>query len=295
MNPDVYKTWIILLVIAGLLMTGCRNQEKGETAESPLPKPDPREFMRELEQVNPGLRDPSAVIELIRKTGAGYMENLVNMRGLDSIYRLDSALSALNLGIYTVDLAYLASYEKKELFDFLLNRARDLAGNIGATHLYDHGMFNRYLAAGVPADTLLNHLGYASEKLVHEFSQEELNRVSTLFTTGEFIEKLHLTTRLLMKPDHENEEIYHYLMLLLFHQEKTLRQLTGLLDQVRRWEEGERFMARLGDLQVIFMELNRPGEMADINTSNILQNKVFKDLVAQVGDIRNEIIEPAYP
>lgn len=295
MKLDLYKKGILPMVLVGLLMASCLNQAKEKRAESAAGRLSEREFRRELEQINPGLRDPAAVIELIRKTGAGYREDLVNTLGMDSIYLLDTALSALNLGIYTVDIAYLASYEKHEALALQMSRARALAINIGAGHLYDHGMFRRYQAAGIPADTLLNYLRYASEQMAHEFSQGELNRVSTLFTTGEFIEKLHLTTRLLMQPDHVNDEVYHYLMLLLFHQEITLRQLTGLLEQVRRWEEGERFMAMLGDLQLIFMELNEADEQAGINTSNLRDNQIFKDLVSQVGRIRNQITDPAYP
>jgi hypothetical protein len=84
-------------------------------------------------------------------------------------------------------------------------------------------------------------------------------------------------------------------MLLLFHQENALRQLIDLLNQVRRWEEGERFMALLGDLQLLFMELNETDELAGINTGNVRENQIFRDLVAQVGRIRVRIINPVYP
>ena len=51
----------------------------------------------------------------------------------------------------------------------------------------------------------------------------------------------------------------------------------------------------LSDLQLIFMELNKTGELADINTSNISNNQTFKDLVSQVEYIRGQIIDPMYP
>ncbi len=219
----------------------------------------------------------------------------MNLSGPDAIYHLDSTLSALNLGIYTVDIAYLAAYEKHEAVDLQLDKARELAGNIGAGHLYDHGMFRRYQVAGVPVDSLLLILKHAAEQLEHEFSRMELMRIYTLFATGEFIEKLHLTTQLLIHADHENDDSYLHLMMLLFHQENSLRQLISLLDQVRRSEEGERFMAMLDDLQLIFSEINTSGELADINTSNITGNQIFKDLVDQVLRIRNQIIDPVYP
>ena len=286
---------IIPLFVLVMLITTCRNREKEGTVDSSAGKPNMQEFERQLEQVNPGLRDPAAVVELIRITGASYQENLVNTLDKYSIYLFDSVLSAMNLGIYTVDVAYLVTYQREKEVMIYLNIARELAENIGAGHLYDHGMFRRYQVAGAHEDSLILILKHAAEQLAHDFSQIELMRIYTLFATGEFIEKLHLTTQLLLYADNENDESYLSLMLLLFHQENSLHQLLGLLDQVRRKEEGERFMAMLSDLQLIFMELNKTGELADINTSNISNNQTFKDLVSQVEYIRGQIVDPVYP
>lgn len=289
------KEILLALLMMAMLLTACKNGGKGEAIHKPAVKLDAYEFRQRLDQINPGLRDPAAVIEMIRMSGASFRDDLVNAYGSDSIYLKDSALSALNLGIYTVDIAYLAAYEKSEIIDIQLDKARVLAANIGAGHLYDHALFRRYQVAGVPEDTLLNILKHAAERFEHEFLQPELMRVSTFFTTGEFIEKLYLTTRLLIHADRENDDSYMGLMLLLFHQENSLRQLITLLDQVRRSEEGERFMAMLDDLQLIFMEINRSGEQAEINTLNIAENQTFRDLVDQVERIRNQIINPVYP
>jgi hypothetical protein len=296
LNP--LNAGIIPLFILGMLMTGCRIREKGETVDTPgrlASEQNKHEFKRELEQVNPGLRDPAAVIELIRMTGATFQENLVNRLDRDSVYLLDSVLSVMNLGIYTVDIAYLVSYDRDEDVMLYLQKARALAENIRAGHLYDHGMFRRYQVAGVPKDSLMMILKHAAEQLEHDFSRMELMRIYTLFATGEFIEKLHLTAQLLVHADYENDASYLSLMLLFFHQENSLRQLLSLLDQVRRKEEGERFMAMLSDLQLIFMELNTSDELAGINTSNITENQIFKDLVAQIDRIRKQIIDPVYP
>jgi hypothetical protein len=232
------------------------------------------------------------VVELIRMTGASFHDDLVNTFDKDSVYLLDSVLSVMNLGIYTVDIAYLVTYEQDEEVMMYLDKARALANNVGAGHLYDHGMFRRYQVAGVPKDSLIMILKHAAESLEHDYSRKDLMRIHTLFATGEFIEKLHLTTQLLIFAGHENDERTLSLMLLLFHQENSLRQLLSLLDQVGRKEEGERFMAMLSDLQLVFMELNTPDELAGINTGNITKNQTFKDLVAQLERIRDQIIDP---
>lgn len=286
---------LLPLFILVIFLTGCRHRENVETADSSAGKLHLLTFQQRLDQVNPGLRDPAAVVEMIKLTGASFQEDLINTFDKNSVYLLDSALSVMNLGIYTVDIAYLVTYARGEDVMLQLDKARELAENIGAGHLYDHGMFRRYQVAGSPEDSLIMILKHASKQLEHDFSRLELMRIYTLFTTGEFIEKLHLTTQLLIHADHENENSYLRLMLLLFHQENSLHQLISLLEQVRRIEEGERFMAMLSDLQLIFMELNTPDELADINTGNITKNQIFMDLVTQIEHIRNQIIDPVYP
>ena len=83
-------------------------------------------------------------------------------------------------------------------------------------------------------------------------------------------------------------------MVLVFQQEKALDSLILLLNEIRDEEEGERFMAMMNDLKLIFMELNNPDELSGINTQNIAENKVFIDLIEQLGYIREMVIYPEY-
>ncbi|MCK5462641.1 MAG: hypothetical protein KAI95_06480, partial [Bacteroidales bacterium] len=135
----------------------------------------------------------------------------------------------------------------------------------------------------------------ASEQLEHDLSEMELMRIYTLFATGVFIEKLHLTTQLLNQADEENADRYWDLMVVFFYQEKSLDTLIKLLDSIRRREEGERFMAMLNDLKHIYMELSTQEELAGIQTSNITQNRIYKDLVDQIARTREQIVDPVYP
>jgi hypothetical protein len=288
-------TILLILAICAGSFYSCGSKKEGESSATEEPgKLYQHEFRRKLELINPGLRDPSAIISLLESTGAEFLPDLVNDAGLDSIYLQDSALAAVNLGIYTVDLVYLLAYEKDEMADIQLDRARVLADKIGAAHLYDHGMYNRYRQAGIHPDTLIIHLSKAAEQMEHEFDSMELLRLSTLFATGEFIEKLHLTSSLLIHAEEQEKDYYWTIMLIVFQQEKALDHLILLLDQIRGEEEGERFMAMMNDLKLIFMEMTDPEEMSGINTQNIAEKQVFKDMVEQLQYIRNRVIHQSH-
>ena len=287
-------TILLILAICAGSFYSCGSKKEGESSTTEEPgKLYQHEFRRKLELINPGLRDPSAIISLLESTGAEFLPDLVNDAGLDSIYLQDSALAAINLGIYTVDLVYLLAYEKDEKADIQLDRARVLADKIGAAHLYDHGIYKRYRQAGIHPDTLIIHLSKAAEQMEHEFDSLELLRLSTLFATGEFIEKLHLTSSLLIHAEEQEKDYYWTIMLVVFQQEKALDHLILLLDQIREQEEGDRFMAMMNDLKLIFMEMTDPEEMSGINTQNIAEKQVFKDMVEQLQYIRNRVIHPS--
>ncbi|HEC42354.1 MAG TPA: hypothetical protein ENI20_05950 [Bacteroides sp.] len=289
------KSICIFVIVAIFTGSVCSCKNKRETESSTTKEPGKfyqHEFRRRLDAVNPGLKDPSAIISLLESTGAEFLPDLINNSGLDSIYLLDSAAAAVNLGIYTVDLVYLIAYDKNEMADVQLSKARKLADKIGATHLYDHGMYNRYRQAGVHPDTLIKYFSKAAEQMEHEYSSMQLLRLYTLFATGEFIEKLHLTSSLLIHAEEHERDYYWTVMLLVFQQERALDQLILLLDQIREQEEGDRFMAMMNDLKLIFMEMTDSRELSGINTQNIAENQLFREMVEQLGYIRNWVIHP---
>jgi hypothetical protein len=110
---------------------------------------------------------------------------------------------------------------------------------------------------------------------------------------AEFIEKLHLTTSLLVNAEKSEVDYYWTLMVIVFQQERALEDLIILPDQIRYQDEGDVFMARMNNgLKLIYGELTDYKQMAGIDTRNIAENRAFQDLVQQVGSIREMIVTP---
>jgi len=284
---------LLMLILFSMSCTSCKSSKEKPPSTENHHKLSTDGFRKKLEDINPGIKDPVAIIRLLEMTGADYIPDLINDSGLDSIYMGDSILSAANMGIYTVDIVYLLAYNKDEKFDKQLEKARVLSENIGAGHLYDHAMYETYRASGVPSDTLMKYLTRAAENMEHDFSEINLQRLYTLFACGVFIEKLHLTTQMLAIADKKNADHYWTVMMLTMQQEGALDELLILLNLIRNKEEGERFIAMMNDLKHIFMELNESDQLAGINTQNLSEKQVFKDLVEQINLIRNWIILPS--
>ncbi|MCK4747700.1 MAG: hypothetical protein KAT15_11710, partial [Bacteroidales bacterium] len=199
MRTKAYLPVILALVFGSF--ASCKSDKEKNSEVQNSNKLYTHQFRKKLEAINPGMNDPSAIIQLLEMTGAEFIPGLINDGGMDSIYLKDSVLSAANMGIYTVDLVYLIAYGKDEQVDKQLARARALSENIGAGYLYDYAMYKRYRTTGVHPDTLIRYLSKAAEEMEHDYGEMGLLRLSTLFAVGEFIEKLHLTTQMLIHAD----------------------------------------------------------------------------------------------
>ena len=86
MRSICLRDLLLTLLMMAIFLTAYKHGEKAEAINKPTGKLDVLEFRHMLEKVNPGLRDPVGVTDLIRRSVASFRENLVNNSGPDSVY-----------------------------------------------------------------------------------------------------------------------------------------------------------------------------------------------------------------
>jgi len=279
-------------IMVVLLFTSCQ-QKAGQQKSSQSDEPD--EFAQKLENINPGLKDPSVVMVVLDMAGAEYIDGLVvPMENVDA-YAKDQAQAALALGVYTVDIAYLASYGKTDEALIKYERSRKLATAIGLVSSYEEGMFERYVQTGADPDTLRRQLTLTASNINEEMSQGELARLGTLFVTGEFIEKMYVLTQVIEKypddlPEEVRSQLLRHLMMAIVEQEEALNDLIGLLEQIREEGEGEKFMAEMNTLKQIYDEANFPEMIANWKPQTTAGGEYLARISDQVERLRNGIV-----
>lgn len=279
-------------IMVVLLFSSCQ-QKAGQQKSAQSVEPD--EFEQKLENINPGLKDPSVVMVVLDMAGAEYIDGLVvPMENVDA-YAKDQAQAALALGVYTVDIAYLASYGKTEAALVKYERARKLAAAIGLVSSYETGMFERYVTAGADPDTLRKQLTLTARNIDEEMSQGELARHSTLFVTGEFIEKMYVLTQVIDQypddlPEDVRSQLLRHLMMAVVEQEEALNDLIGLLDQIREVGEGEKFMGEMNALKQIYDEANFKEMIANWTPQTTAGGEYLARITDQVERLRTGII-----
>jgi len=245
-------------IMVAMLFTSCQ-QKTGQQKSAQSGEPD--EFEQKLDSINPGLKDPSIVMIFLDMAGAEYIDGLVvPMENVDA-YAKEQTRAALALGVYTVDIAYLASYGKNDQALIKYERARKLAATIGLVSSFEEGVFERYVTAGANPDTLRKNLTMTAKNIDREMSQGELARHSTLFITGEFIEKMYILTQVIDQypddfPVEVRSQLIRHLIMAVVEQEEALNDLIGLLDRIREEGEGEEFMTEMKALKQVYDEAN---------------------------------------
>jgi len=279
-------------IMVVLLFSSCQ-QKAGQQKSAQSDEPD--EFAQKLANINPGLKDPSVVMVVLDMAGAEYIDGLVvPMENVD-VYAKNQAQAALALGVYTVDIAYLASYGKTDEALIKYERARKLATAIGLVSSFEEGMFERYVAAGANPDTLRRNLTMTAKNINEEMSQGELARHGTLFVTGEFIEKMYVLTQVIDQypddfPEEVRSQLVRHLVMGVVEQEEALNDLIGLLDQIREEGEGEEFMAEMKALKQVYDEANFPEMIANWTPQTTAGGEYLARITDHVERLRTRIV-----
>ena len=279
-------------IMVALLFSSCQ-QKAGQQKSAQSDEPD--EFEQKLQNINPGLKDPSVVMVVLDMAGAEYIDGLVlPMENVD-IYTQDLAQAALALGVYTVDIAYLASYGKTDQALIKYERARKLATAIGLVSSFEEEMFERYVAAGANPDTLRRELTMTAKNINEEMSQGELARHGTLFVTGEFIEKMYVLTQVIERypddlPEDVRSQLLRHLIMAIVEQEEALNDLIGLLNQIREEGEGEEFMAEMETLKQVYDEANFPEMIANWTPQTTAGGEYLVRITDHVDRLRTSIV-----
>ena len=259
----ITKNILLAAILLAFVASSCQ-QKTGKQQDQKTVAMDSDEFREKLLSINPGLKDPSGMMIVLEMAGADYIDGLVLPHENVDFYTQRPGLAALNLGVYTVDIAYLVAYGKKEQALVKYERARKLANSIGLTNQYEDAIFERYRDQSADEEALLQALTMTANNVQEEMSEGEYARHVTLFVTGEFIEKMFIATQVIRRypddlPPDARMQILRQLMIIIAEQEKPLDDLIGLLDQIRDEGEGERFMAEMNQLNSIY-------EAADFKT-----------------------------
>jgi hypothetical protein len=256
------------------------------------------EVISGINQVIKDLPPPSEVPYLLMATGSDFDPNLVNpLDKLDS-YTSPASKAAMNLGVYTTDVGYLASYEKAQPSLEYVSACQKLAESLGIASAMDIELIGRFERNLNDKDSLKILVDEVLARTGQRLDAMDRLSIAGLVLGGTYTEGLYISTTLIENyPDDLPEEtstlILEPLIKIVIDQGQSLDDLIKVMDDLG---ENEDINALKVDLQAINQiydtELAEVSKQISENTGDlVLTRAVLANLTDKVQEIRGKIVE----
>ncbi|MGE5406422.1 MAG: hypothetical protein ACM3NR_01820 [Methanosarcina sp.] len=189
----------LFLLIASICMYGC-NGKRGVQENTDLQsflesEPGRVEISTEsMNEIIESIPSPVEIAMIIKKSGTGFDEELLNRQDNSSLYTTDQS-KALGIGIYSGDLGYINMYEKSFLTVNYLNTIKRLADDISIGQFFDFQTIKRLASNSDKMDSLIYLSTINFNKMDAFLRSQQRSNMSLLMVTGTWTEGLYIATR----------------------------------------------------------------------------------------------------
>jgi hypothetical protein len=138
---------------------------------------------------------PFEVTQLLIKAKAGFIFDITNPPANVTKYSTENA-KALNLGIYSADMAYSATFNRNDETGKFLSCTNKLADELGIAGVYDQTLMDKIKKFNNNKDSLINLVTKIFSSTNTFLSKNNRNQVAVLIAAGTFVESLYISTQL---------------------------------------------------------------------------------------------------
>ena len=293
-HVNIFCALAALLIIS---VMGCTSSRKESSSESSLFEKE-KGLSQHIDKVIHDLPPPTEVPFILRSMGADFMDDIVN--GVEHVeqYKKSNSKLAMNLGVYSTDIGYLACYNHTEKALTYIEVCQKIAEYIGISTAYGEDLGERFKKNMGNIDSLaviINQgMGRIEERL------EKLNELSmaSLSLTGSFIEGLYIITKII--ESHENNDqfsrkekqtIIAPLINIIIAQKVPLLDNISMLKSIERNADVVFILDNLNLLRFRYDDLEL--YLEERSSDNIdLENPAIKNLLNEMQRTRESIVSP---
>ncbi len=270
---------IIKAVTVGLIVWSCgggTHEQSTQTSAADTIYPEAK-LSAEIKQELYALPTPLEIARILETSKAGFIFDITNPPENAGKY-ISEREKALNLGIYTADLAYSATFSQQEGTDKFLAITAKLSEELGIAGVYEAGLVEKVRRFGNNRDSLISLVDSVMIRTSSLLSRQNRHYLAILIATGAFVEGLYLTSELNVVAGNNT-----LISSAILKQQQHLGQLLTVLEAFRECKEMDALYLKVASLQSIFTDSGlEPGKALDKDRAIALSDLVEK--------VRNEII-----
>lgn len=256
------------------------------------------EILEAVDNLFSKLPKPSAIPNLIALTGAEYESKLINPATNAGKVMGNSSKSALNVGIYSADVAYMAAYNKGADAVQTFVVGKKLADNIGISGAFDAAVLARIENNLSNKDSLISISDASIARSAGILKSNDQLKDAALLSAGAFVEGLYITCGLIHDypptglPKAEQDKILVPLVNLVIKQEAALNSLIELLQKVN--DKDDVLTATITGLEkakAIYAKGNWAQKIADNKGDLIPTEGDITELAKEISQIRGAMVQ----
>ena len=207
-------------------------------------------------QIFYSLPSPLESAILIKSSGAGYSEKLLNPLGSVTKYTTNKSM-ALNLGIYITDLSYASLFDQAQTTIKYMEASKKMATGLGITDAIDKATMDRLEENINNRDVILDIISETFMSSTAFLKDNDRQPLATISLVGGWVEGLYLATQLVGDSPLDNKIVGR-----IVDQKLSLEMVIKLLD-------GNKENADIVNVTTSINQLKAVYDKIKINTSKI--------------------------
>ncbi|MFN8256537.1 MAG: hypothetical protein U0W24_12650 [Bacteroidales bacterium] len=239
---------------------------------------------------------PEGLFNFIKDGKLKFSDQVLNPTNNIDNY-IDTRSKELNFGIYSADLAYVASFNKYQQSVDYLNTVRTLSDEIGISAVFDQNLIGRIDNIIDDQDSLLKVTSDSYHSIVRYLESSDRKKSLALIVTGGWVESIYVVVNLL-----DNYKQDAKVINLLASQKHIVENLISYLDQLKNEEAIKQTINELKPLADFYAGLEvqkvesqknetKTGDKIEVggNTKIIMTETQFLELKKLITSIRNNM------
>lgn len=269
-----YIVFLVVIVFA-FNFVGCKQVDKkkneGQTVKPLLKKA----IEKEVKDVVYPLPTTFELTSMLNRIGADYILGLSNSSENADKYFTEKA-RALNLGVYSADLSYASTYQRKQETMLFLKASKSLIDNLEITSAYNETLVEEVEKNLDNKDQLVKVITNSFYDTYEFLNKNAKGNVALMVVSGSFIEGLYIATHI-SENTYANSEIVK----VIFDQKESLEKLLTVLGAE----------AKDPNIDSLIMELNGLKLSYDKIVDGSMNEEQLKEITASVAKLRESIVQ----
>ena len=261
-----------------------KNDEKDKSLSGFKESRENRQYLNQrIETYLKEFPSPTEVLFKLKAEKLVFNKNLINDVSRFDSYLFVSDVTAVNLGVYTSDIAYLSAYDQLQDVIKCLNVCRQMSDHLGVTSAFDIEIieeFKKNFGDKKRIEALINKTIKSTTDILRT---DERTQTAILLLAGAYIEGLHISTNII-NPQYAAGVGDLEMVEILRKQGQNMDEIISLLKQLESNERVDSLLLDFENLKVAYQNT------LDNEKNNAIDPSSLMAFAVEVNKTRNKIV-----